>query len=68
MIIPLSVPALVALAVFTFLFSWNNYLWPLFVVHGDHQTLPPGLATAASRYVTQYGRLMSSTARVAIRR
>jgi multiple sugar transport system permease protein len=65
-ILPLSVPALVALAVFTFLFSWNNYLWPLFVVHGDHQTLPVGLATAASHYVTLYGRLMSSTALAAI--
>jgi multiple sugar transport system permease protein len=65
-ILPLSVPALVALAVFTFLFSWNNYLWPLFVVHGDHQTLPVGLATAASRYTTLYGRLMSSTALAAI--
>jgi multiple sugar transport system permease protein len=65
-ILPLSVPALAALAVFTFLFSWNNYLWPLFVVHGEHQTLPVGLATAASRYVTQYGRLMSSTALAAI--
>jgi multiple sugar transport system permease protein len=65
-IVPLSIPALAALAVFTFLFSWNNYLWPLFVVHGEHQTLPVGLATAASRYVTQYGRLMSSTALAAI--
>lgn len=65
-IVPLSVPALVALAVFTFLFSWNNYLWPLFVVHGEHQTLPVGLATAASRYVTQYGRLMAGTALAAI--
>jgi multiple sugar transport system permease protein len=65
-ILPLSVPALVALAVFTFLFSWNNYLWPLFVVHGDHQTLPVGLATAASRYTTLYGRLMASTALAAI--
>lgn len=65
-IVPLSVPALAALAVFTFLFSWNNYLWPLFVVHGDQQTLPVGLATASSRYVTQYGRLMASTALAAI--
>jgi multiple sugar transport system permease protein len=65
-VLPLSIPALVALGVFTFLFSWNNYLWPLFVVHGEHQTLPVGLATAASRYVTQYGQLMASTALAAI--
>lgn len=61
-VLPLSKPALVTLWVFSFLFSWNNYLWPLFVVHGDMQTLPVGLANMAGRFVTFYGKLMAGTA------
>lgn len=61
-ILPLSTPALATLAVFTFLGAWNNYVWPLFVVHGDMQTLPVGLASFQGRYVIQYGKLMAGTA------
>ncbi|GGJ33225.1 carbohydrate ABC transporter permease [Deinococcus roseus] len=61
-IVPLSVPVLVTLAVFAFMGSWNNYVWPLFVVHGDLQTLPVGITSFSSRYTTDYGKLMAGTA------
>ncbi len=61
-ILPLSVPALVTLGVFSFMGSWNNYVWPLFVVHGDMQTLPVGITLFSSRYTTDYGKLMAGTA------
>ncbi len=61
-ILPLSVPVLVTLAVFSFMGSWNNYVWPLFVVHGDLQTLPVGITSFSSRYTTDYGKLMAGTA------
>ena len=38
-ILPLSGPALATLAVFAFLFHWNNLLWPLIVSNSD-ATIP----------------------------
>ena len=61
-IVPLSVPVLVTLGVFSFMGAWNNYVWPLFVVHGDMQTLPVGITSFSSRYTTDYGKLMAGTA------
>ncbi|BDP43917.1 hypothetical protein DAETH_38860 (plasmid) [Deinococcus aetherius] len=61
-ILPLSMPALVTLGVLAFMASWNNYIWPLFVVHGDMQTLPVGITQFTSRYVNEYGKLMAGTA------
>ena len=44
--LPLARPALAALAVLTFLGSWNSYLWPLTVLRTrEYMTLPVGLAT-----------------------
>ncbi|ADV66110.1 carbohydrate ABC transporter permease [Deinococcus maricopensis] len=62
-ILPLSIPALVTLAVFSFMGSWNNFIWPLYVVTDiDKLTLPVGVTTFSQRYVTEYGKLMASTA------
>jgi multiple sugar transport system permease protein len=66
-ILPLSVPALVSLAVFSFMGSWNNYVWPLYVATSpDMQTLPVGITSFSQRYVTEYGKLMAGTAIAAI--
>jgi multiple sugar transport system permease protein len=43
-ILPLARPALAALAVLTFLGSWNSFLWPLTVLRArEAMTLPVGL-------------------------
>lgn len=43
--IPLAVPAMAALAIFAFVQSWNDYLWPLVVATDpDYYTLTVGLA------------------------
>lgn len=60
-LVPQSVPALTTLALFAFMASWNNYVWPLFVVHGDMQTLAVGITSFSSRYVTEYGKQMAGT-------
>jgi multiple sugar transport system permease protein len=66
-ILPLSVPALVTLAVFAFMGSWNNFLWPSFTVTDPAKmTLPVGITTFSQRYVTDYGKLMASTALAAV--
>jgi multiple sugar transport system permease protein len=45
-ILPLSKPALATLAIFSFMGSWNSYLWPLFVARQPQVvTLPVALAT-----------------------
>ncbi|NOX90467.1 MAG: carbohydrate ABC transporter permease [Calditrichaeota bacterium] len=43
--LPLIVPILVTLALFTFLGTWNDFLWPLIVLNNDSMyTLPVALA------------------------
>jgi multiple sugar transport system permease protein len=43
-IVPLSMPAIGLLSLFTFIGQWNNFLWPLIVMTGsDNATLPVGL-------------------------
>ena len=51
--LPLARPALAALAVLTFLGSWNSYLWPLTVLRTrEYMTLPVGLATIVGGITT----------------
>ena len=50
--LPALRPILVTLAVFTFLGSWNDFLWPLIVLTDDRlQTLPVALANLAGEHV-----------------
>ena len=57
-ILPLARPALVTLAVFTFMGHWNDFFWPLIVTNdASMRTLPPGLAFFQSQYLTYFGRL-----------
>ncbi|MBI2001063.1 MAG: ABC transporter permease subunit [candidate division NC10 bacterium] len=45
-VVPLSRPAITAVAIFLFLLSWNDFMWPLIVTNSDAtRTLPVGLAT-----------------------
>ncbi len=41
-VLPLSKPNLAALFVITFIYGWNQYLWPLLIVQGRR----PGTAVA----------------------
>lgn len=44
-ILPLSKPILATLTSFTFMASWNNFMWPLLVTESvEKKTLPVGLA------------------------
>ncbi|MEX2535856.1 MAG: carbohydrate ABC transporter permease [Trueperaceae bacterium] len=61
-LLPFLIAPMAALALFSFMASWNNYVWPLFVVHGDMQTLPVAITSFSSRYWTAYGKLMAGTA------
>ena len=47
--VPLARPSIAAFTVFSFLLSWNQYLWPLLVTNEDrHRTVQIGLKALAS--------------------
>ncbi len=61
-ILPLAKPALATLGVFSFMGSWNAFLWPLFVVRDlELMTLPVGLATLHGRWLTEWNLVMAGT-------
>ncbi|GAB2672127.1 carbohydrate ABC transporter permease [Paenibacillus thermoaerophilus] len=58
--LPLSKPALATLAIFAFMSSWNNFLWPLIVVSDTNLlTLPVGLSKLQGRWSTEWNILMA---------
>jgi multiple sugar transport system permease protein len=55
-VVPLSLPALATLAVIQFLWTWNDFLWPLVTIltNQDAFTLQLGLATFQGAHNTQW--------------
>ena len=60
--LPLAKPGLVALAIFTVLWSWQDLLWPL-IVNTDPEKMPlsAGLATLVGEHNTDYPILMAGS-------
>jgi multiple sugar transport system permease protein len=59
-VLPLSRPALVTLALLAFLTNWNDFLWPVYVLFSpEAQTLPAGLSTLQSANNVRYDLLMA---------
>jgi len=53
-VVPLSRPAMAALAVFAFLSAWNQYLWPLLVTKDDqYRTVQIGLKQLRNTNIDQ---------------
>jgi len=53
-VLPLSVPALIALLILVFQANWNDFLWPLVVTSQlEQRTLPVGLSSLAGTYGTR---------------
>ena len=55
-VLPLSLPALATLAVIQFMWTWNDFLWPLVTIltNQDAFTLQLGLATFQGAHNTQW--------------
>lgn len=54
-ILPQAKPALAVLALFTFVFQWNNFLWPLLATSTtDMRTMPVGLTLFNQEFFTQW--------------
>lgn len=61
-VLPLAMPAIATLAVFSFVASWNSFLWPLIIVNSpDLMTLPVGLSNLQGRYATAWNLLMAGS-------
>lgn len=61
-IMPLARPAVATLALFAFLFAWNDFLWPLIVLNSpENFTVPLGIANFSGKYGTRWTLLMAAT-------
>jgi multiple sugar transport system permease protein len=60
--LPLAKPGLIALGIFTILWSWNELMWPM-IVNGsqDAMTLSVGLASLQGQYSTNYPIMMAGS-------
>lgn len=59
-VLPLAKPAVATVAVFAFMGSWNNFLWPLVVINSPRlMTLPLGLSTMSDRFVTDWNLVLA---------
>jgi multiple sugar transport system permease protein len=61
-VLPLSMPALATLAIIQFMWSWNDFLWPLIIINtGSHAPLQLGLSTLQGAHATDWNLLMAGT-------
>jgi multiple sugar transport system permease protein len=61
-ILRMSVPALLTLGLFHFMYNWNDLLWPLIVsTNSSMYTLSSGLALFLGQHVIQYGLIMAGS-------
>ncbi|MDQ1914790.1 carbohydrate ABC transporter permease [Paenibacillus sp. GD4] len=59
--LPVVKPAIGALAIFTFTYAWNDYLWQLIMLsEKEKMTVNVGIATLVSEYVANYGLQMAA--------
>ncbi|MGI8475266.1 MAG: carbohydrate ABC transporter permease [Thermomicrobiales bacterium] len=59
-VLPLSKPALATLAIFHFMYNWNDFLWPLVITSStEMRTLPAGLTLFMGQYVIEHAILMA---------
>jgi multiple sugar transport system permease protein len=61
-ILPNVRPALATLVVFSFMSSWNSFLWPLIVLRSPElQTLPIALAALQGQYISDWDVIMAGS-------
>lgn len=63
LILPLSRPALATVAIFTFLASWDEFVWALTIINDpSKRTLPIAIALFQGQYATSWGIVFAASA------
>ena len=61
-VLPLSLPALATLGIIQFMWSWNDFLWPLISIDTiSHAPLQLGLATLQGAHRSHWNLVMAGT-------
>jgi multiple sugar transport system permease protein len=61
LLLPVARPGVIAIAVFSFIFSWNEYLFPLVLINSEAgKTMPLGVAGFMGNLTVQWGPLLAS--------
>jgi multiple sugar transport system permease protein len=59
-VLPLSLPGILTVAIFSFLLSWTDYTFGLIIISSDiNKTLPVGLATMLGAHDLNWGEIMA---------
>jgi len=66
-VLPLALPGVATLTIFTFLTAWNDFLWPLLISSSDaSRTLPVGLALLSRKNTVNWPDTMAGAVVTAI--
>lgn len=66
-VFPLMAPALATLAIFTFLGQWNDFVWPLVVIHSSHmRTVPLTIAVLNGQFGANFAMIMAGAVVVTV--
>ena len=57
--LPAARPAAAMLFLFTFVTSWNNFMWPFIVLDPQNPTLPVSLSILQSSYFVDYSLVLA---------
>ncbi|MDD5633896.1 MAG: carbohydrate ABC transporter permease [Candidatus Omnitrophica bacterium] len=59
-ILPLIKPVVATLAIFTFIQQWNNFVWPLVIIHtSDMRTVPLALTVLTGQFGANFAMVMA---------
>lgn len=66
-VLPLSLPGLITVAIFSFLLSWTDYTFALIMIGSDaNKTVPVGLASMIGSFDLRWGEIMAGSALIAL--
>ncbi|WP_211198651.1 carbohydrate ABC transporter permease [Ruegeria haliotis] len=66
-VLPLSIPGLVTVAIFAFLLSWTDYTFALVMIGSDaNKTVPLGLASMVGAFDLRWGDIMAGSTLIAL--
>lgn len=66
-VLPLSLPGVVTVAIFSFLLSWTDYIFAFVLLSSDdRKTLPVGLASVLGTFDVRWGEVMAGATLIAL--